>query len=474
MSSSQDHSTEVGNRLSNALFPADPATRELTCHLYSLVKDLPIISPHGHVDSQLLLANKPFGNPAELFIYFDHYVTRLLHAEGFSLEQLGKGDTTEESAKKAWNILCSNWHLFAGTASGYWFTHSFATLFGITETPSTENAAELYEIIDQKLKTNEFLPRELFKSFNIEFLATTDDPTDDLAAHKSLAEDSSFSGRVVPTFRPDKYLDINHPEWIKSVTSLTSLTGDALTYKGFISSLENRRQYFINHGTISADHGVRTPYTTILSDEDASAIFSAALNGKATPDQIRDFGGHMLIEMARMSVEDGLVMTLHAGVHRNHNTATFKKYGPDTGQDVPLQVEFVENLHPLLEKYGLHSNLHLILFSLDETSWSRDVAPLAGFYPSVYIGVPWWFLDTPDGIRRFREATTDIAGFYRGSGFIDDTRAFLSIPARHDSARRVDSAYLARLVLEGRISLAEAEKIAVDLVVAVPKRAFKL
>lgn len=474
MTSSQLSSINIGNRLSNALFPSDPATRELAAHLYGLVKELPIISPHGHVDPQLLLKNEPFGNPAELFIYFDHYITRLLHAEGFSLEELGKGDLSIESAQRAWLILCSNWHLLAGTASGYWLTHSLYDLFGIEKTPSKENALELYTIIAKRLHEVDFLPRSLFSSFKIEFLATTDDPIDDLSAHKELASDSTFTGRVVPTFRPDKYLDISHAEWVKSVTALTTLTGQELSYKGFISSLENRRKYFISHGAISADHGVRTPYTKVLSHDEASTIFNAGLDNKATTEQIRDFGGHMLMEMARMSTQDGLVMTIHAGVYRNHNTSTFTQYGADTGQDIPLQVEFVENLHPLLEKYGLDPNLRIILFSLDETSWSRDVAPLAGFYPSIFIGAPWWFLDSPDGIRRFREATTDISGFYRGSGFIDDTRAFLSIPVRHDMARRVDSVYLARLVLEGRITQAEAEKIAIDLVVDIPKKAFKL
>jgi len=474
MAISKDFNGDFGNRLSKRLFPSDLATREVASHLYELVADLPIISPHGHVDPKLLLENQPFVDAAELFLYFDHYVTRLLHADGISLEETGKGARTPESALNAWKILCSKWHLLAGTASGYWITHSLVTLFGINEVPSKENAEELFTTINQKLSEKEFLPRTLFSTFNIEFLATTDDPIDDLSAHSALAADPTFTGRIVPTFRPDKYLDLTHPEWPASVRSLLALTEDASTYQGFIRSLENRRAFFIKHGAISADHGVRTPYTTHLTNDEAEAIFARALSRTATAADAKEFGGHMLVEMARMSCDDGLVMTLHAGVHRNHSTETFKKFGADTGHDIPIEAEFVENLHPLLERYGLNPKLHLIIFSLDETTWSRDVAPLAGFYPSVFIGAPWWFLDSPDGLRRFREITTDIAGFYRGSGFIDDTRAFLSIPARHDAARRVDCGYLARLVLEGRITLQEAEKIAVDLVVDIPKRAFKL
>ena len=474
MSIHKSSATPFGNRLSKARLPSDPATREVAEHLYGLVESLPIISPHGHVDPRLLVENKPFGNPAELFLYFDHYVTRLLHADGVDLSVLGKGDRSPESARKAWQIFCERWHLFAGTASGYWITHSLATLFGITEVPDSKNASGLYDRIEEKLQESELLPRSLFKSFNIEFLATTDDPIDDLSAHKILAKDSSFIGKVVPTFRPDKYLDLKSPTWIKDVSALTALTGSSLDYEGYISALENRRRYFIEHGAISADHGVESPYTKELSKKRASEIFTAAISGNSTEQDTAEFMGHMLMEMARMSCDDGLVMTLHAGVYRNHNSETFEKFGPDTGQDIPLQAEFVENLHPLLEKYGLHPQLHLIIFSLDETTWSRDVAPLAGFYPSVFIGAPWWFLDSPDGLRRFREITTDIAGFYRGSGFIDDTRAFLSIPARHEAARRVDSGYLARLVVEGRLTLSEAERIAVDLVIAIPKKAFKL
>lgn len=455
------------------LLPVEPATRAIAERLYDLVAKLPIISPHGHVDAAMLVKNEPFSNPAELFIYFDHYVTRVLHSAGFDLGELGKSKNADP--RKAWNIFCSNWHLFAGTSSGYWLAHEFATLFGISEEPNAENAEKLYDIIATELLEAHMLPRALFDKFKIEFLATTDDPCDDLSAHAALARDKSFKGKIVPTFRPDLYLDPRHPKFVESVQKLLNLTQKtSATYANYISALKQRRAYFIEHGAVSSDHGVYEPYTTILSEAKASQYFDLAIKQQLGDAEARDFAGHMLSQMAAMSCEDSLVLTIHAGVYRNHSSETFKKFGPDSGHDIPVQAEFVNNLRPLLEEYGMHPNLKVILFSLDETTWGREVAPLAGFYPSVYIGAPWWFLDAPDSATRFREATTEIAGFYKGSGFIDDTRAFLSIPARHDMARRVDCAYLARLVAEGRLTMQLAEKIAIDLVTAIPKKAFNL
>jgi len=454
------------------LFSTDPTLRDIAERLYEKVENLPIISPHGHVDPSLLVRNEPFANPAELFIYLDHYVTRILHSHGFSLEQLGKG---EENPREAWRILCSNWYLFAGTSSGYWLTHIFATIFGITEVPDAQNADALYDLISTELLEPRMLPRQLFKAFKIDFLATTDDPCDDLAAHQFLANDPTFSGRVAPTFRPDAYLDPRHPKFVENIWRLLGVAGKtAANYRNYIDAIELRRQYFIANGAVSSDHGVYEAFTVVLDENEATRLFDLAMTGRIFADDARKFAGHMLTEMARMSCNDGLVMTIHAGVYRNHSSKTFEKFGPDTGQDVPVTAEFVNNLRPLLEAYGLHPKLKMILFSLDETTWAREIAPLAGFYPSVFIGAPWWFLDAPDSALRFREAVTDVAGFYKGSGFIDDTRAFLSIPARHDMARRVDCAFLAKLVGQGRISFEQAQSIAIDLVTAIPTKAFNL
>lgn len=458
--------------MSNKLFPAEAETRAIAREIYAQIADLPIISPHGHVDPKLLLENKPFSNPAELFIYFDHYVTRMLHAVGYELSELGNG---KSDPRAVWSIFCSNWQIFAGTNSGYWLSYTFEKIFGITVIPSENNADKLYDQIQNQLDKSDFLPRTLLEKFKIEFIATTDDPIDDLSIHKKLNADNSINTKIAPTFRPDKYLDPRLDNWVNNVQDLLKAAGEnSKTYDAFIRALENRRKYFIEAGAISADHGVEEPYTTILTHDIAENYFNRAMSGDISSTEARDFAGHMLSEMARMSTVDGLVMTLHAGVARNHHFGTFANYGPDTGHDLPIKSEFVNNLKPLLNAYGNHKNLHLILFTLDESLWGREIAPLASFYKSVYIGAPWWFLDAPNSILRFRNATVEIAGFYKGSGFIDDTRAFLSIPARHDMARRVDAAYLANLVSLGQLTLSEAKKIADDLVTSIPKKAFKL
>jgi len=462
------------NRTSTKLLNSGSSEDSVALKLYELIKDYPIISPHGHVDPLLILENKPFSNPTELFIYHDHYITRLLHANGISLSSLGKG-SDEKEPRQAWRVLASNWHLFAGTSVGYWMEHQLTTIFGVREELSTETADEIYDLISGKLNKVELLPRSILKNYKIEFLATTDDPIDSLEVHRALSEISDIECKIVPTFRPDKYIDPRAENWSANVEKLCAAAGfEEVSYDSYIKALVNRRQYFIDHGAVSADHGVFEAFTVELDHEQAKLYFDAALIGEITVDQSRLFAGHMLMEMARMSTEDGLVMTVHAGVFRNHSTETYRSYGADTGHDIPVRAEFTENLRPLLQKFGLHPRLHLILFCLDESAISREIAPLAGFYPSVFIGAPWWFFDSPSGVMRFRESVTDIAGFYRGSGFIDDTRAFLSIPARHDMARRVDCNYLAKLVNSGRISFSTAEKIAIDLVKSIPIKAFKL
>jgi glucuronate isomerase len=456
------------------LLPVDPATRDIARSLYDSVAGMPIISPHGHVAPSLFRDDQPFTDPTSLFVTHDHYVTRLLHAGGVDLGALGVGGTDVEP-RSAWRLLCENWHLFLGTASGYWLTHELVTLFDIAEEPSAETADRIYDAIASRLADDAFRPRALFDRFAIEVLATTDDPMDDLTVHAALAADQTFRGRVLPTFRPDAYLDPTAPSFVSNVERLTSDAGTPVDdFAGYLDALAARRAHFVRHGAVSADHGVREPFAVDLGRDEAAALYRGALAGTLDSEQSRVFTGHMLFQMARMSVEDGLVMTVHPGVARNHSTDTFRRFGPDTGHDIPIRTEYTNNLRPLLEAFGLKKDFHLVLFGIDETIFSREVAPLAGFYPSVFIGAPWWFLDAPDAVQRFRAAVTETAGFYRGSGFIDDTRAFLSIPARHDMARRSDAAFLARLVREGRITRPQAERVAVDLVDAVPRKAFKL
>ncbi|MEO6116759.1 MAG: glucuronate isomerase [Pseudolysinimonas sp.] len=451
------------------LLPIDPHARAIGRRLYEAVADAPILSPHGHVDPRLLLDNQPFSDPVELLVRHDHYVTRLLHANGVPLEQLGLDPTVPVDPREVWRIFCQNWHRFAGTASGYWLSSILVEQFGIDEHPDAGNTDALYDTIDRAIATPAFQPRALFDRFGIEVLATTDDPLDDLDAHRALAADPSFGGRVIPTFRPDAYLDPEAPGFGDRIERL----GGA-TFAGYLDALAARRAFFVEHGAVSADHGVLEPFTGELDDAEASRLFDAARAGTITPAEARAFRGRMLIEMARMSVDDGLVMTIHAGVLRNHHTPTFDRFGPDTGHDLPVATEWVNNLRPLLQRFGTDPRLHLILFTVDETIASRELAPLAGFYPSVFLGAPWWFLDAPHAALRFRAATTETAGLYRGSGFVDDTRAFLSIPARHDMARRVDAAFLARLVGEGRLDEPSALRVARNLVDAIPRTAWRL
>jgi glucuronate isomerase len=451
------------------LLPVAGDARAIARALYERVADNPIISPHGHVPAGLLDLDTPFSDPADLFIVKDHYVTRLLHAAGVPLDHL-RPDTP---SRQIWRTFARHRHLFDGTATGYWLDEGLATVLGITEELRPETADEIYDAINDVLATPEFRPRELFRRFRIDVLATTDDPLDDLSHHRNLKE-AGLPGRVIPTFRPDAYLDPAAPGFGERVERLLGTTGSPATFAGYLAAFEARRAYFVAHGAVSADHGVLEPLTADLDPAEAETLFGHVLRGTADPARQQLFHAHMLLQMARMSVDDGLVMTIHPGVFRNHNSHTFHRFGPDTGHDIPLPTTFTAGLRPLLERFGLEKDFHLVLFTVDETTFSREIAPLAGFYPSVYVGAPWWFLDAPDAIDRFRSAVTETAGFYRTSGFIDDTRAFLSIPVRHDTSRRADAAFLARLVVQGRITESRAEQIADDLVDAIPRRVFKL
>ncbi|WP_204162009.1 glucuronate isomerase [Rathayibacter sp. VKM Ac-2803] len=456
------------------LFPSDPATRGVARDLYAAVADLPIVSPHGHVAPSLLLEDESFRDPADLLIRYDHYVTRLLHADGVDLADLGVGGAAAEP-REIWRRFASRWHLFEGTASGYWLMHELSELFAIAVNPSAATADAIYDAIAERLAEPEFRPRALFERFRIDVLATTDDPLDDLAGHAALAADPGVTGRVLPTFRPDAYLDPAAAAFGDSVRRLADHHGTAPDdFSGYLDALEARRAHFIAHGAVSADHGVADCHTADLSDDAAASLFRLAVAGRLDAAGAREFRGAMLLRMAGMSARDGLVMTVHAGVVRNHSSETLRASGPDSGHDIPATTTFTHDLRPLLERYGLDRNLHLVLFTVDETAYSREIAPLAGFYPSVFIGAPWWFLDAPDAVLRFRSAVTETAGFSRGSGFIDDTRAFLSIPARHDMSRRLDAVFLARLVIEGRLTRHQAERRVVDLVDAQPRKVFKL
>lgn len=457
------------------LFPTEPTLRSLVRRLYDHVAELPIISPHGHVDPALLADDSPFPDPATLFVVPDHYVTRMLHAHGIPLEQLGIGGPGTADPREIWRLFCSHWWAFRATPSRYWLEAVLVDVFGLHVRPSKETADELYDALNDLLGRPRFRPRALFEKFRLEVLATTDDPADDLEPHRRLSEDPSFSGRVVPTFRPDAYLNPARPGWADGIARLGAAANvDTGSYEGFINALEARRAYFIEHGATATDHGHDDAGTEPLEPAEASRIFTAALSGNATESECVAFRRHMLTEMARMSCDDGLVMQLHPSVLRNHHSPTFEAYGPDKGCDIPVAAEFTKSLRPLLERYGTHPNFRMVLFTVDEDVYSREIAPLAGFYPSVFVGAPWWFLDTPGAVTRFREAVTDTVGFHKTSGFVDDTRAYCSIPVRHDMARRIDCGFLARLVSEHRLPEDEAFETAHDLAYGLPKSTFRL
>ncbi|TYC63584.1 glucuronate isomerase [Rhodobacterales bacterium] len=460
------------------LFPTERRSRDLAAALYDGVKELPIISPHGHTDPRWFAENEPFADPAQLFIVPDHYVFRMLFSQGIDLAELGvpraDGNLTETDSRKIWRVFAENYHLFRATPSRTWLDHSFHDLFGWTERLSGDNADQAYDHIADCLARPEFRPRALFERFNIEVISTTESPLDDLKWH-AMIRDSDWNGRVITAYRPDAVVDPDVDGFAANIEAFGALAAeDATTWHGYLNAHRNRRAYFKSFGATSSDHGHPNARTENLSATTASELFQKALKGTCTAEEADVFRGHMLTEMARMSLEDGLVLQIHPGSFRNHSGPILQAFGRDKGFDIPTRTDYVRALRPLLEAVGLEKDLSVILFTLDETAYARELAPLAGVYPVLKLGPPWWFYDSPEGMRRFREMTTETAGFYNTVGFNDDTRAFCSIPARHDVARRVDCAYLASLVTSGRLDEDEAHEVAYDLTYRLAKQAYRL
>ncbi len=460
------------------LFPIDADTRTVARRLYAAVKGLPIISPHGHTDPEWFATNAPFANPAELLITPDHYVFRMLFSQGLSLESLGvprvDGGPVETDPRTIWRRFAENYHLFRGTPSRLWHDWVYAEVFGIDVRLSAETADHYFDVIDAALKTEAFRPRALFERANIEVLTTTESPIDTLAHHQAI-QASGWKGRVLTAYRPDPVLDPEYEGFLGNLKVLAEQTGrDTATWAGYLAALRDRRAFFASMGATSTDHGHPTAFTADLSPADAEALFAKVAAGPVTAAEAELFRGQMLTEMAAMSLEDGLVMQLHPGSFRNHNAGVFARFGRDKGADIPTATDYVRALKPLLDRFGSDPRLTLIVFTLDETSYSRELAPLAGHYPALRLGPSWWFHDSPEGMRRFREQVTETAGFYNTVGFNDDTRAFLSIPARHDVARRMDCGFLARLVVEHRIEEDEAHEVARALTYDLVKAAYRL
>ena len=461
------------------LFPADPATRAIARDLYEPIRGLPILSPHGHTDPAWFATDAPFADPSSLLIVPDHYVFRMLYSQGVPLEALGvpteDGSPVEGDPRRIWRSFAAHYHLFRGTPSRLWLDWVFAEVFGIDVRLEADTADLYYETIDAALKRPEFRPRALYDRFNIEAIATTETPLDPLDHHRAIRA-SGWHGRVLTAYRPDAVVDPDHPGFAANLARFGEVSGeDVSTYAGYLRAHERRRAFFREvGGATSTDHGHPSVFTADLSRADAEALYAKVRAGRVSPQEAELFRGQMLTEMARMSIDDGMVMQIHPGVARNHNPTVLARFGRDKGADMPIAGEFVRALKPLLDRFGNESRLTLILFTLDEDSYSRELAPLAGHYPALRLGPPWWFHDSPEGMRRFRERVTETAGFYNTVGFNDDTRAFLSIPARHDVARRIDCAWLARLVAEHRMEMDEAHEIARALAYDLAKAAYRL
>jgi glucuronate isomerase len=455
------------------LFSADPAERRIARSLYEQIQALPLISPHGHTQAGWFRFNQPFPDPAKLFVQADHYVFRMLYSQGVSLEDLEIGRPQLQNPRKVWHIFASHYYLFRGTPTRLWLDYAFQVLFGLENEFSEATADAYFDTISEKLLTQEFLPRALYEQFDLEVLATTDSPLDALEDHEALRE-SGWKGRIIPTFRADPVVDPDFHGFNGNIARLGEQTGeDTFTWSGYLNALRSARQRFRDLGCTATDHGHPTAQTANLPASEAAEVFRKVL-ADADPETKETFRAQILTEMARMSLQDGLVMQIHPGSSRNHNRKLYEQYGRDLGADIPTPTNYVDALQPLLEEVGNERDLTIILFTLDESTYSRELAPLAGHYPCLRLGPPWWFHDSPEGMMRFREQVTETAGFYNTVGFNDDTRAFLSIPGRHDMARRIDCAFLAKLVAEHRLSETAAADVAYELAYGLVKKAYRL
>lgn len=455
------------------LLPADPTTRTLARDLYASVAGLPIISPHGHTDPRWFATNAPFGNATELLLAPDHYIFRMLYSQGVRLEDLGLGGSGADP-RAAWRLFAERYHLFRGTPSRIWLDWVFAEAFGIDVALEAQTSDLYFDTITDKLASPDYAPRALFERFNIEVIATTESPLDTLEHHEAIRA-SGWQGRVITAYRPDPVIDPEFEGFQANLDRFSAITGeDCRTWQGYLAAHRQRRAFFARMGATSTDHGHPTARTADLTRTEAEALFDRVVSGKGTSGDAELFRAQMLTEMAAMSLEDGLVMQLHPGSYRNHNARVFERFGRDKGADIPVSTEYVRALKPLLDRFGNEAGFTLILFTLDESVYARELAPLAGHYPCLRLGPAWWFHDSPEGMRRFRRSVTETAGFYNTVGFNDDTRAFLSIPARHDLARRIDCGFLAELVMEHRLEDWEAAELARDLAYDLAKKAYKL
>ncbi|MFK7878553.1 glucuronate isomerase [Roseobacter sp.] len=441
--------------------------------LYEEVRDLPIVSPHGHCDPEWFATNAPFPDPAALLVVPDHYVFRMLYSQGVPLRYLGIGEAGKDvDPRSVFRLFAKNWFLFLGTPSHFWMTYVLTQTLGVSAALSEETADQIYDQIAEKLEQPAFRPRALYDRFGIEVLATTDGALDDLNHHQTIA-DSGWNGRVVPTFRPDGVLDPSNPDFRANIVQLALLTGeDTESYSGYLAALRQRRAMFKALGATATDHAIEQIHTEWLGDPDV--LFQKLRRGAGSTQDAQAFYGHMLVEMAQMSVEDGLVMQIHGGSRRNTNHLILDRFGRDKGADIPIAVDWVRGLEALLNRVGNTPGFSLLLFTLDETTYARELAPMAGHWPCLRIGPPWWFHDSAAGIARYFDQVVETAGYHNLAGFNDDTRAFLSIPARHDLWRRGVALHLEQQVTRGVFDLADARQLAPLLANDLARNAYRL
>jgi glucuronate isomerase len=441
--------------------------------LYRTVAELPIVSPHGHIDVRLLADPAArLDPPGRLFVSADHYVVRMLYSQGVPLERAGLGEA-EVDDRAVWQLLADNVHLFALTPTGLWLRETLATVFEIEERLDSASAEALYARIEEQLAAPPFAPRALLDRFRVESLSTTDAAGSPLADHRALAE--SEPGRIRPTFRPDAVVALDAAGWRDALSELEAVADRQIgDYATFIAVLAERRAAFKALGGTATDHAATSADTSRLAEREASALFAHALAGESSHADARRFEAHMLNEFARMSTDDGLVMQLHIGSLRNHNRPLAERFGPDIGADIPVATDWTRGLRPLLEACGNDPGFAVILFTLDESTYSRELAPLAGHYPAVLLGCPWWFHDSPAGIDRFLDRVLETAGPYNLAGFVDDARALTALPARHDLWRRRTCGWLARKVAAGFLAEDEAQRLASELAYGLARRAYRL
>ena len=373
----------------------------LGLELYSDVAELPIVSPHGHIDVRLFADPAArLDPPGRLFVSADHYVVRMLYSQGVPLERAGLGET-EVDDRAVWQLLADNVHLFALTPTGLWLRETLATVFGIEERLDSASAEVLYARVEEQLASPAFAPRALLDRFRVECLSTTDAAGASLADHRALAE--SQPGRIRPTFRPDAVVALDAAGWRDA---LVRARGCRRPRDRRLRDVHRRR--WPSAAPRSRRSAGRQPITRRRAPTPRASptvrrprCSQPRLRARARHADARRFEAHMLNEFARMSSDDGLVMQLHVGSLRDHNSPLAERFGRDIGADIPVATDWTRGLRPLLEACGNDPGFTVILFTLDESTYSRELAPLAGHYPAVLLGCPWWFHDSPAGIDRF-------------------------------------------------------------------------